>query len=60
VTELEAPKHGKVKFLDARWFHYNYSPDRDYTGQDRVSDLAEATGKRFKVTINFLVVPVVM
>lgn len=59
VTQIEAPKHGKAEVVSAPSFHYVYIPDKDYLGKDRVVYEIEAQGKRYKVTINFWVVPLV-
>ncbi len=71
VTELEAPKHGKIKVFDplppsplypagSLSYHYIFMPDLGYVGKDRVVYEIKAKGKRYKATINFWVVPVVM
>jgi hypothetical protein len=60
VTLVEAPKHGKLEVDDAKWHLYHLTPDKDYLGEDRVVYEIEAQGKRYKVIINFWVVPVVM
>ncbi len=69
ITELEAPKHGKVivKKIDHPlaeannpfWDSYSFIPDKDYLGKDRVVYEIEAEGKRYKLVLNFWVVPVV-
>ena len=59
---IEAPNHGQIDTLDTSqsFIHdYIFKPEAGYTGQDRAVYLIEAQGKRFKVTINFLVLPVV-
>ena len=69
ITELEAPKHGKVvvrkidhPLAEANnpfWDSYTFMPDLGYVGKDRVVYQVEAEGKRYKVILNFWVVPVV-
>lgn len=60
ITVLEPPKHGRVKVIDAAWYFYHFIPNKDYLGKDRVVYEIEAKGKRYKVTINFWVMPVVV
>jgi hypothetical protein len=60
VTVLEAPKHGKIKAIDAATYFYTFIPDKDYLGEDRLVYEIEAQGKRYKQTINFWVMPVVV
>ena len=57
VTELDAPKHGKVIVEDSAWYSYSYIPDKDYLGKDRGSG-AEA-GQALQVNDRFWIVPVV-
>ncbi len=59
ITVLEAPKHGKVKIINSEWYHYRFIPDKDYLGKDRVVYQVEAEGKRYKVILNFWIVPIV-
>jgi len=60
VTLIEPPSHGSVRVVEPQqFFTYHYTPDAGYTGKDHVSYLVEVQGKRFRVVINFWVVPVV-
>lgn len=44
---LEAPKHGK---LTAQFVHgYDYKPDADYLGRDRIVFWVEVAGSRYRV-----------
>jgi hypothetical protein len=59
ITLLEAPRHGQISVVSESTYHYNFAPQKDYEGTDRITYLVEAQGKRFKTVLNILIVPLV-
>ncbi len=59
VTLLQGPQHGKIVVLESTSYHYSFAPESGFEGKDRAIYLIEVQGKRYKVTINFLVLPII-
>lgn len=59
VTELEAPKHGKIVITSPEWYGYSYLPRRGYLGKERAVYEIEVQDKRYKLTVNFWVMKIV-
>lgn len=74
VIEIEAPKHGKTIAdsgdkeirgkkktypIGTRLYYYEYQPEVGYLGKDRATYEISALGKKYKMTVHFIVVPFV-